>query len=344
MMRGVWIIVIAGLLAACNSIKYIGIETFHPAEITFPDQVSNVLIVNNAVPQPPESGCFSEINGVAQDACHAGADSAITAACYSLGKAIAGADYFNDVLYYNEPTRNDNDYLSEKRLTAQQVNSLCLSNNADAIISLDRLLFTSHRSILEPGFGYWEGNLKVQANALFRVHIPGRESALATLIVEDSVFWNEAAQNPDVLNLFLPSPDAALTMAGTYIGDRTFPNFVPFWMNDARWYYPGIATTWKEGVAYIKANKWESAQQIWEENYNGARRNIQKAKAASNLALCHEMLGELEEARKWAELSLRLFTGSSHRNEENKTLLKQYVTVLASRITTDKKLNQQMGL
>ena len=49
-MRSILFIGIAGLLSACSTINYVGIETYNPAEVTFPENVAKVLIVNNAVP------------------------------------------------------------------------------------------------------------------------------------------------------------------------------------------------------------------------------------------------------------------------------------------------------
>ena len=55
-MRSILFIGIAGLLSACSTINYVGIETYNPAEVTFPENVAKVLIVNNAVPQPEDAG------------------------------------------------------------------------------------------------------------------------------------------------------------------------------------------------------------------------------------------------------------------------------------------------
>lgn len=54
-MRTTLYLLMACLFSACNTIEYIGIETYNPAEITFPKNVDKVLIVNNAVPQPTMS-------------------------------------------------------------------------------------------------------------------------------------------------------------------------------------------------------------------------------------------------------------------------------------------------
>ena len=75
------------LLSACSTIEYIGIETYNPAEVTFPKSVGKVLIVNNAVPQPDNAGYTYNLYGTVQDTARARADSALFDACRSLGKS-----------------------------------------------------------------------------------------------------------------------------------------------------------------------------------------------------------------------------------------------------------------
>ena len=97
-MRSILFIGIAGLLSACSTINYVGIETYNPAEVTFPENVAKVLIVNNAVPQPEDAGYEYTLQGEKQDTCKAKADSALFDACRTLGEAIVEASYFNDVI------------------------------------------------------------------------------------------------------------------------------------------------------------------------------------------------------------------------------------------------------
>ena len=92
-MRSILFIGIAGLLSACSTINYVGIETYNPAEVTFPENVAKVLIVNNAVPQPEDAGYEYTLQGEKQDTCKAKADSALFDACRTLGEAIVEASY-----------------------------------------------------------------------------------------------------------------------------------------------------------------------------------------------------------------------------------------------------------
>ena len=68
-----------------------------------------------------------------------------------------------------------------------------------------------------------------------------------------------------------------------------------------------------------------------------------RAKAASNLALCHEMRGDLKEAYEWAHKSYDLFKRNSGDHDTSTKLLELYVQALAERIRSDKKLNVQFG-
>lgn len=68
-MRSILFIGIAGLLSACSTINYVGIETYNPAEVTFPENVAKVLIVNNAVPQPEDAVTITPWQGEKPDTC-----------------------------------------------------------------------------------------------------------------------------------------------------------------------------------------------------------------------------------------------------------------------------------
>ena len=111
-MRTTLYLLMACLFSACSTIEYIGIETYNPAEITFPKNVDKVLIVNNAVPQPDDVGYTYNLYGTVQDTARAHADSALYDACHSLGKSIVDVSFFNDVLLYHDGTRQDTKALS----------------------------------------------------------------------------------------------------------------------------------------------------------------------------------------------------------------------------------------
>ena len=225
-------------LASCSSVNYVGIETYNPAEITFPGNVGKILVVNNAVHQPDDVGCEFTLFGDKVDTCRVKADSALFYACSGLGKAMADISFFNDVLLYHDAVRKDDVYYEDKKLTQDQVQELCDETGTDAVVSIDRLLFESKKNIMAYAEGYVGGEIQVKISGVVRGYLPGRPNPLATVYVADSVFFNEEAPNLILLDKFLPSSENALRASAEYIGMKTSPNFVPHWNNETRWFIP----------------------------------------------------------------------------------------------------------
>jgi len=332
------------LCTACSSIKFIDIETYNPAEVTFPGNVSNILLVNNAVPQTPNSGYTYTLYGVEQDTCRAQADSALFDAPRTLGKQIADADYFEDVLLYHLPTRKDTVFLADGKFTSQQVKDLCAETGTDAIISFDRLLFSMKRDVVAFSEGYVSGSIHVDIKGLVRAYIPERENPLVTIVVADSVGWLEFANNLETLEMvFLPTPENTLRVAAAYVCNGITPNFVPHWNSEKRWYYKGSGSSWKKATAYASAEKWELAAERWANIYESASDKTVKAKTASNLALSEEMKGNFQKAYEWATRSQELFKEKKGESSNHAQLLTLYANTLKERIQSDKKLNIQFG-
>ncbi|MCC8153719.1 MAG: DUF6340 family protein, partial [Tannerellaceae bacterium] len=273
------------LLPACSTISYITIETYNPAEITFPDPTGTILIVNNAIPQPAEMGYEYTLKGKAQDSCRANADSALFDVCKALGEMIVENGFFEDVLLYHLPTRTDEVFYSDKKLTLEQINTLCYENNVNAIISLDRLLFYMSKEIQQFSEGYYYGTIDVKMTGIVRSYLPGRVNPLATILVNDSIYWGETASSLVHLNKLLPKPEDALRTAGKYIGEKIHPNFVPYWLEEGRWLYKGYSTTWKEATAFAMSGKWDNAYQKWYSIYQHTKSWKEKAITTANIAL-----------------------------------------------------------
>lgn len=107
---------LGAVCSACSSMRQFNVETYNPADITYPRGVETVLMVNNAVAQPSDVGYTYMLHGKSQDTCRAEADSALIEFCRSLGTTIANASYFKDVRLLDEPYRLDSIYLRERKL------------------------------------------------------------------------------------------------------------------------------------------------------------------------------------------------------------------------------------
>ena len=281
--------------------------------------------------------------GTVQDTARAHADSALYDACHSLGKSIVDVSFFNDVLLYHDGTRQDTKYLVDEKLTPETVKELCRETGTDAVISLDRLLFRMEKDVVAFAEGLCRGRSRYRDYWGRPWLSSGRDNPLATVYVQDSVFWSESADNMELLKLYLPSPDEALRAAGQYIGRKVTPNFVPHWDNESRWFYKGEGARWKEATAYALSDKWEEAASRWKHVYENSSRWKERAKAASNLALFYEMKTQLKDAYDWAAKSYEIFNNKKGEDYNYTKMQRLYVEALGKRIRSDQKLNKQFG-
>ena len=330
-------------LTACGGIQYMGIETRNPGEVTFPREVRKVLMVNNAAPQPEKSGYTYRLMGVVQDTARVQADSALFDVCTSCGLAILDADYFDDVLLFHESVRDSSLlFVKDSRLTQPQVIALCEANGADAVISLDKMLFSMDREVTGLGAGFVDGTIKVHMNGILRAYLPTQEKPLATVLVKDSVEVHQAAESLEILDFYLPNANDALRLAGDYLGRQVASYFVPHWSEETRWYFSSSNSRWKEAAAYASANRWEQAAQLWSALYRSNTSEKARAELASNLALACEMQNNLPKAREWAEKARDLFRQAGGNDAKEVRLLQVYADVLKARIESDQKLNEQI--
>jgi hypothetical protein len=100
------------------------------------------------------------------------ADSALYDACKALGEAIADQPFFKDVRYVQRCRAQDEFFFQDTKLTPDQVETICDESGAEAIISLDRLLFNMEKDVFPFG-EVMAGTIKVQATAVLRAYMPG---------------------------------------------------------------------------------------------------------------------------------------------------------------------------
>lgn len=344
--KRIFFVGISFLLTACGGINYVGIETCNPGEVTFPNGVKRVLMVNNAVAQPEGSGYSYTLFGVKQDTAKAKADSALFDVCSACGKGILEASYFDDVLLLHDflhEGKNQLTDLRDQRLSGDQISNLCEANGTDAVVSLDMMQFKMNKQVANMGAGFVAGSVKVKMNGILRAYVPGKDRPLATVLVEDSVEFQQAAENVKMLDAYLPTPDNALRAAGDYLGSKVASYFVPHWSEETRWYYNNANSRWKEAAAYAAVNKWSEAGEIWRMLYDKSKDKKTKAKLASNLALTSEMENHLDKAYEWAQMAYASFCETEGNASKDALLLKTYSDVLKGRIQSDKKLNLQIG-
>lgn len=336
-------VLLAGVfLSACNTTRYLTIEAFKPAEVTFRPGTKKIILVNNAVSQPADWGFHREFFGKeSPDTIRT--DSAAWDACRRLGMAIQDQRYFEDVLLWNDTVRHDDAYYSATTLTPEQVERICRESGADAVISLDRLLFRQNRKIHGPA-GIFIGEIEAYTDGILRSYQPGESRPLATVAISDSLFWEDMTTGLTQLNRLLPTGEEAVRELAGYAGERMYTYFIPHWKPENRRYYQVTGARWKEAEVFLAHNKWEEAASCWEGIFQKEKNPVKKGKAAFNLALANEIRGDFRQALHWLEVSTDCFRkAGAEKNKEPILWAQVYRTVLQERIEENKQLNRQIS-
>ena len=330
---------------SCRPFKVIGIEVYNPSAITFPPEVKTVMIVNNSAQQPDAIGHRYITNIKGDSSISVSADSTAYYLCMSLGKAIAESPLFHDVRICEDTLRRDSLFYDVRAFTSRDVRSFCANYGVDALISLDKLFFTSISYRNEMPDILFDSSIRVDVAGEFRAYWPGQKEGYS-IPFADSLVWilgDAFFHNDAIVEASMPSLQFAMRYLSEIIGKMMHINFVPHWSDDKRWYYTSITSEWKRGTAFAAANKWAEAAAIWEPLFEKQQKTRQKARLASNIALCNEMTGNFKKAIEYAEIAYNLFAENLDAGNDFNRIQKTYINILEKRKESDKTLSKQLG-
>jgi hypothetical protein len=302
------------------------------------------MIINNSAQQPADAGHRYIRNGKEDSAKYLPADSAACDFCLRLGEQIAASPVFHDVRLCRDTFRRDSAFYEKRPFSAKEVQTLCDDYGADALISLQSLVFFTEMREDRLHTYSFEASVKVSLSGELRVMWPGQKEAYAIPFSDSlKLFWPTDFYF-DPYEETIPETDvkSAMRYLSGVTGERMHVHFVPYWSQDHRWYYTSVSSAWKRGAACAASGKWHKAAGIWETLLSGTGKWKPRARLLSNLALCSEIAGDFEKATGYAEESYRLF--EEHTGEDNAytKLQKKYLEILKERAERDKTLSEQL--
>lgn len=336
------------LMASCSSSQNFAIEYQRPAEVTFPENVTRVLVINNTVPQDSTFGVKHTFNGHPVEPIAIPVDSAAFYTVNSLSYELDKNNFFTKVTVLSESLRGDDKFELPGRLDNSTVNELALQAGADAIISLDHQIYNSQISLIDNKIGLKNGNIKVRGFSLLNIYIPFREKTHMTSIrYVDSLTWrnDDVSIRREDLKELINSEYAATVVCATasMMGNRIANKIIPVWVADNRKVYSSYQSDWMAASANLRKDKWEDAVAVWEKIYNKTSSPKKKAQAANNIAVACELNDDYEQALDWVDKALEVVHVDGGSNES--TLLKElkrFHQALKIRIAQSKELNSQL--
>ena len=319
------IAIVTGLvLTSCGSLQTISFEQLQAADVSFPDAVRNVAVVNNmpAYKVGDSHDVISmELKGDGKTAAEA------------LAEEIANANYFEQVIICDSALRGQDTELREDvMLTQDEVQKLAADLGVDLIFSFDRLDIHTKRGALF--IDTFDGGFSVDAvdgivAPVIRIYIPSRERPMLSFSKQDTISWEIEPTSSDK-KIVKEASEYAATMPVNYL--------LPHWREVSRFYFDGGNVRMRDAGVYVRENNWDSAFELWKQIYDKGK-GRQKMRAAFNIGLYYEMKDNPATAIEWVEKADKLAKAGT----TEATVIAFYLLKLKERQVQLPQLNIQMN-
>lgn len=348
-MRGYIVLLLTLLLLLCTSCRItrqvLSIEVQEPAPVTLPVNIARVLVVNNALPQPPDIGISRHFSdSLKYEKQETGFDSLAWLLTESFGYTLDQGKFFNEVSFYKEKIREDQEWLSSIPLPEQFSNEVFGAQEYDAIISLDKILYNYNDSVKKIGLNegyeqYMFIDAKAEVSIKCSLHLFDRRHPLTSFVMEDSlIFKNTFIAEPNYIGNELPK--LLLEDISINAGERLAYHFIPSWATQRRLIYTHTPRM-MEGYRYADNKRWSRAIDIWELEYQSAK-PINKVRLATNIAFAYEMTDQFQVAYGWA-MKAQEELEEAEEDAGLKEYVKSYTAQLQKRIFSAQMLDIQFG-
>lgn len=194
-------------------------------------------------------------------------------------------------------------------LNWEDVTAIADTFDTDAVLSLDFLRTqvvtgfdndTWYRPSDEGVYSAVTANMTIYYEALFRVYDPLKKQILMREFIRDTLYWEDADVSVNALfNRFTPVK-RALAETGIVIALDLSEKIAVRWRPERRRYFTTGNSKIKSGDQAAMNGDWEKAISFWKEAAKNTKSKTIKSKAQLNTALGYEILGDVEQAIKWA--------------------------------------------
>lgn len=291
-----WSVFLVLLMQGCASIySVVEFEVLEPANVSFPDYVNQLLVVNRA---PFTMDAFEKKDRGGMEAEHLVIiDTLISNNTLRGLQSVLNESpikKFHQPIWFSE-RRADTTALDDKILTKPEVNALCKRFGADAVISFEyyEMDLEEHYDYYSDGSGmvqnqYYEFSNKVKWN----IHLPISPTPFDTYTLVDTLYFANIVDG-----VFNPIPSVAEMIAELFYhsGTKYGQYLVPVWNQTSRTLFRGREDSLKLASKFTDIGEWENAFELWK-GLTGSADSTTVSKAYNNLAIFYELEDNLDSA------------------------------------------------
>jgi len=320
------LIILAFLLQNCApQIKILTIETIRPSSINFPKDFNKIAFINFE----------NDIND----------DGKIDSVLYQLITTEMALG-FRDAIYsaanidtsdflYVKGYPDKNSFYITQAVNWRYLNKISESSNADLFIALDSLILSMESD--EFRIGYYDNHeyyayRDIAIKAYWKIFDLAQKKQIDYYQYADTLSWDATSYNLENVKKELQSIERSIRQTSYFTaydyGTRIFPS----WQKETRQYFVTGNSDFEKAAEFVEQNKWLKAAELWDKYLKDTDREI-ASRAAYNMAVASEMLGELDLALKYAARSYKI---------KSKSRTKYYIQIIQKRIKEIEQLKNQI--
>jgi hypothetical protein len=324
------------VLAGCGGSRHIYFNAQRPAPFTIPWHIKSLAIIDRSVPADERMNVLESVltgEGIRQDKL------ATQIVLDGLNQSLGNSTRYIVTRTTEKMKGSGSGSTFPEPLDWNKVSELCKKYNADALVSLetydsDFIVTNGSRSEGEEGTKIFARGMAT-VNCGFRLYDPVNRNIIDQYHFSHKENWETGGSTIAAAVGTLLSKDAAIKDASFAAGIVYGERITPSWIRIDRDYFrksKGDAYL-AEGARMMEVNDWDRAIEALSKAVESGHIKT-KGRASHNLAVVYEILGNLEEAKKWASDAWGRYGNKRSRD---------YGYILTRRINEQRVLDEQLG-
>ncbi len=307
-------------------------EVLEPATVSFPDHVSQLLVLNRA---PLTFDVFKEEDREGMEEKHLNIiDTLIINNTFRGMKEVlrdSPIERFHTPIWVND-RRSDTALLDDLILTKREVESICARYKANAVISLeyysldinDQYVYYSDATSMVQHH-YYEVSNRLKWN----IHLPESPTPFDSYSTVDTLYFTDVQ---DGVSMPIPAATGMVTELFYTSGGNYGRYLVPVWNSASRTIYKGRGDSLKLAAKYTDSGDWNEAFFIWRD-LSQSTDSTSISKAYYNMAVFYELEDNLDSASLMVDYALKY---------DSLDLISNYRYELETRILNQKEVRSQV--
>ncbi len=329
------------LFTSCATYQTFKIDVLKPAKYSMPPEIRSVVLIDESMPYRDSMVNKVEVENEVLYVDTIWNDNFGKQTINSLYKELVQRNFYDTVYVYEPSISNPQ---SKPKMSWETINAICNQYNAEAILVLNSYYYKSRIKVEKQFDENLFGTMDVNGGILWSAYDIINHQRLYSDLQVDTISWQVSDVSLSGVAQQLPGFRDGYVSLASYLGSAAANHTAPRWMSVNRGLYNSGNPQFMQAAEYVRAKKYGEAIKLWKFLYDKSQDKF-KARAAFNLAVISEIMGDFVSAQYWIEESNNFYIhqlkASRYDTERKRTLL--YSIELNSRVQSLNKLKEQIG-